>query len=131
MKNLTKEQEEMWRSLDPEFWADIDGVLKVHEAPIRIERAISQRLTTWRNGFDRKGRGQFQFTVGQGASKQKIILNFGWGNTGPGNTHALNRWTEELQYLLRNEKAVKIEKSTSYIPNTQDYQVWCQFIEVQ
>jgi hypothetical protein len=131
MKNLSPEQEAVWRRVDPEFWSDIDGVLEIHEAPLRIDRATNQKLTTWKDGFETTGRGQFQFIVGKDRNKEKIVLNFGWGKTGPGCTHTLNRWTEELQYLFRNEQAVKIYKSTPYIPNTQDYQVWCQFIEVR
>jgi hypothetical protein len=131
MKDLSVEHQEVWRRLDPELWADIDTLLEPHQAPIRISKATGQQLTTWRDGFERKGRGQFQFNVGQGASKEKITLGFAWGKTGPGSTTTLNRWYEELQYLFRNEEGVKMNKATAYIPNTQDHQVWCQFIEVQ
>jgi hypothetical protein len=131
MRNLTIEQQDVWRRADPELWADIDTVLEPHEAPIRISKASNQQLTTWRDGFENRGRGQFQFDIAQGSAKERIILNFSWGNTGPGSTFTLKRWFEELQYLFRNERGVKIYKSTAYIPNTQDYMIWCQFIEVR
>jgi hypothetical protein len=131
MKNLSIEQQEYWRKIDPEFWADLDTLLQPYEAPVRIERAFAQRLTTWSDELDKKGRGQFQFSVGDKNARQKITLNFAWGNVGPGGTYALNRWFEELQYLLRKEEGIKIYKSSAYLPNTQDHQLWCQFIEVR
>lgn len=131
MKSLTQEQQEYWRKVDPELWADIDTMLEPYEAPIRIQKAFAQKLTTWSDVLNPKGRGQFQFSVGDKNNRQKITLNFSWGNTGPGGTHTLNRWFEELQFLLRNEEGIKIYKSTSYLPNTQDFQIWCQFIEVR
>lgn len=123
--------EEVWRRADPEFWEDIDAHLEPHEAPIRIEHAYAQQLTTWRDGFERSGSGQFRFDIGQRSNRERIKLNFQWSKTGPGGTETLNRWFEELQYIFRNEKAIKIYKATPYIPHTQDYQVWCQFIEVR
>jgi hypothetical protein len=131
MKNLTVEQQEFWRRADPEFWADIDTMRESYQAPVRIERAFAQKLTTWSDELNLKGRGQFQFNVGDKNSRQKITLNFAWGKTGPGGTHTLNRWYEEIQCLLRNEPGIKMYKATAYLPNTQDYQTWCQFIEVR
>jgi hypothetical protein len=128
---ISKEQEHIWRNIDPEFWSDIDTVLSEREAPFRVERATGQKLTTWDNPLDAKGAGQFVFDVGTNPNKTRIKLNFAWGNTGVGSTYALNRWVEELQYLLRNEEGVKVYKATAYLPNTQDFQHWCQFIEVR
>ena len=131
MKTLTVEQQEYWRRIDPELWADIDTTLEPHEAPVRIDCAFAQKLTTWSNEMNPKGRGQFQFSVGDKKNRQQVTLNFAWGKTGPGGTFTLNRWVEELQYLLRNDQGIKILKSTVYLPNTQDYQTWCQFIEIR
>lgn len=131
MKDISIAEQEVWRRADPEFWQDIDTMLQPYEAPLRIEKAFGQRLTTWTDGFERKGRGQFEFSIGNRINREKVILNFGWGKTGPGGTTTLNRWFEELQYLFRNERDVKIYKSTPYIPHTQEHQLWCQFIEVR
>jgi hypothetical protein len=128
---INKQQEDFWRSIDPEWWAEIDTVMAERQAPIRVNKASGQKLTTWTNPLDTKGAGQFVFDVGTHPNKTRIKLNFAWGNIGVGATYALNRWTEELQYLLRNEQGIKIYKATSYLPNTQDFQQWCQFIEVR
>lgn len=128
---ITKEYEEFWRSVDPEWWAEIDLLQQERPAPVRIDKPTNQKLTTWTTPLDKRGAGQFLFDLGAHPNKARIKLNFAWGNVGPGNTFALNRWAEELQYLLRNEQGIKIYKATTYLPNTQDFQTWCQFIEVR
>lgn len=128
---ITIEQEEFWRSIDPEWWKEIDNVMQPYVAPIRVNNVTGQRLTTWSNPLDIKGGGQFVFQVGKYPNKTTIKLNFSWSNVGAGSTETLNRWYEELQYLFRNEQGIKIYKSTAYLPNTQDFQQWCQFIEVR
>lgn len=119
-----------WRYLDPEILADIEAVMRPHQAPIRIDKAYAQKLTTWTNPFNPDGQGQFVFDIGQ-QPRTRIKLNFSWGNIGPGGTPVLNRWHEELAYLLRNQKNVKILKATAYLPNTQEFLTWCQFLEVR
>jgi len=131
MKNLTVEQQEFWRRVDPKLWAEIDTMLEPYQAPVRIDRAYAQKLTTWSDELNLKGRGQFQFSVGDKANRKQITLNFAWGKTGPGGTHTLNRWFEELQFLLRNDEGIKMYKATAYLPSTQDHQIWCQFIEIR
>jgi hypothetical protein len=128
---MTPQEKLLWRQADPELWADVDKVLEPYEAPIRITKAYKQQLTTWANAFNKQGQGQFSFDVGVNPNRQSIKLNFAWGNVGPGGTHTLNRWVEELQYLLRNQQGIKILKATAYLPNTQDFQAWCQFVEVR
>ena len=122
---------ELWLSLDDEIRAEIDQLTAPYQAPIKIEHATSQTLTTWTNSFDRSGAGQFTFNLGKRPRHTQIKLNFSWNNVGPGGTHTLNRWVEELRCILRNHSNASVVKATAYLPNTQDFLPWCQFIEVR
>lgn len=120
-----------WIHLDPELRAEIDELTAPYQAPIKIEKAYAQTLTTWITPFDTAGHCQFKFDLGEKANRLRVVLNAKWGNTGAGNTHATNRWVEELQYLFRNFRGIKIYKATAYLPGSQDFQTWCQFVEVR
>jgi hypothetical protein len=130
MISIRPEDLEMWMRLDPEFWQDIKNITEPCQAPFRIQKAWGQCLTTWRDGLDRLGGGQFCFFIGEQNSKEKIVLNFRWNKT-PGGNYTLNRWCEELHYISRHQPAIKIYKSMAHHPNTQEHLYWCQFIEVR
>jgi len=99
--------------------------------PIKISYAYNQRLTIFHNPLDPKGRGHFSFDIGKNTDRINVKLNIAWGQTGPGLTYTSNRLIEELSAYLRNQRDIKLLKATAYLPNTQQFQPWCQFVEVR
>jgi len=97
----------------------------------RVDSSYNQRLTVFHNRLDPLGRGQFCFDQGSGANRETAKLNFAWGQIGPGGTYTLNRLREELAAYLRYQSDIMILKATAYLPNTQDFQPWLQFLEVR
>jgi hypothetical protein len=117
---------------DSQLEQEIELLFGPRQPNLKINTVVGQKLTIYDSSIGGRRGMQFQFYTGTDPkTRMRVILNAQQGNTGGIQTHALNRWAEEIQALMRNTKNGRVYKTTAYLPNTQDYLSWCQFVEFE
>ena len=117
---------------DPQLEQEIELLFGKRTPSIKITSVVGQKLTLYSTNIGGRRGMQFQFYTGTDPrNRMRVILNAQQGNTGGGSTTTANRWAEEIQAVMRNSQAGRVYKSTAYLPNTQEYLPWCQFVEFE
>ena len=117
---------------DPKLADEIELLFGKRHESIKITHVVNQKLVLYSNNMGGRRGMSFSFFTGKDTSnRMRVQLNAQQGNTGGVTTHALNRWWEEVQAVMRNTLDGKVYKSTAYLPNTQEYLPWLQFVEFE
>ena len=117
---------------DSQLEQEMELLFGARQPSLKIRTVAYQKLTIYDSTIGGRRGMQFQFYTGvDPKNRMRVILNAQQGNTGGIQTHALNRWAEEIQAVLRNTRYGRVYKSTAYLPNTQQYLSWCQFVELE
>ena len=117
---------------DPQIAEEFELLFGDRTLPVKVNSVVGQKLVLYSNSIgSRRGMGFSFFTGVNKQDRLRVQLNAQQGNTGGVSTHTANRWAEEVQAVMRNTQGGRVIKSTAYLPNTQDYQTWLQFVEFQ